>query len=208
MMLVDPPSSRCVPAAACTSTGGGRRRFAFTLVEVAIVVAILGVLAGVSIPVAMSAARKHAAESAPQVIAQAISRARDVARDMLRCVTVLTRSAGDAGGGQVIAAYLHDGPSCARDFVDANNPGANATTVAEFTIAADAVRTIRVLRPEATCLGLPPPVSCYEDAPNGRFVLRPDGTTDLPYRILLERPEGAVESFLIFPQTGTVRFER
>jgi hypothetical protein len=38
--------------------------------------------------------------------------------------------------------------------------------------------------------------------------LRADGTTDLPYRIRLTRPDNSVESFLVFPQTGTVRFER
>jgi prepilin-type N-terminal cleavage/methylation domain-containing protein len=184
------------------------RRAAFTLVEIAVVVAIVGVLAAISVPVTLSAARRHTIESSPQLIAQAISRGRDAARDMLRCVTVIASNTATAGSDQTIAAYLHDGPSCARDVIDANNPGANSTTVAEVTIAGDAVRSITVLRPTASCFGLPPPLSCYEPDPERRFVLRSDGTTDKPYRIRLERPNGAVESFLVFPQTGTVRHER
>jgi len=167
---------------------------------------MVGILAAVAIPVTLSASRKHAMESAPQLIAQTISRGRDAARDMLRCVTVLARPAAD--GGQVIGAYLHDGTLCTAAVVSASDPGANATTVAEVEIDPSAVRTISVLRPSPTCFGVPPPLSCYEPAPQGRFVLRADGTTDLPYRIRLERPDGGIESFLIFPQTGTVRFER
>jgi prepilin-type N-terminal cleavage/methylation domain-containing protein len=202
-----PPLRRRVRGSPWIAPAGGRSASsAFTLVEIIIVVAMVGILAAIAIPVTVSASRKHAMESAPQLIAQTISRGRDAARDMLRCVTVLSRPAPD--GGQVLGAYLHDGTACTNTVVNANDPGANATTVAEIAIDPSAVRTISFLRPSSTCFGVPPPLGCYEPAPQGRFVLRADGTTDLPYRIRLERPEGGIESFLIFPQTGTVRFER
>ena len=196
---------------AVPSSGAQSRRLAaraFTLVEVAVVAAIVGIVAAISIPVAVSTAKKHAAESAPQLVAQSISRGRDAARDMLRCVTVLVHGPRVAGGPHAIAAYLHDNSSCAADFVDASNPGANATTVAEVEVPADVVRGLSILRPASGCSGLPPPLSCYELEPTSRFVLRADGTTDKPYRIRLTRPDNSVEAFLVFPQTGTIRFER
>ena len=199
---LSPAPERLAPSSAAPS---GR---AFTLVEVAVVAAIVGIAAAISIPVVVSTAKKHASESAPQLVAQAISRGRDSARDMLRCVTVLVRGPLVADGPQTIAAYLHDSPSCAPDFVNANNPGVNATTIAEIAVAADAVRSLTILRPTSGCVGLPPPLSCYEIEPTARFVLRADGTTDKPYRIRLTRPDDSTESFLVFPQTGTIRFER
>jgi prepilin-type N-terminal cleavage/methylation domain-containing protein len=197
-----PAPRRAIPSSAA------RLVRAFTLVEVSVVAAIVGIAAAISIPVVVSTAKKHASESAPQLVAQAISRGRDSARDMLRCVTVLVRGPLIANGPQTIAAYLHDSPSCAPDFVNANNPGVNATTIAEVSIAADAVRSLSVLRPRSGCDGLPPPVSCYEIEPTARFILRADGTTDKPYRIRLTRPDDSTEFFLVFPQTGTIRFER
>ncbi len=197
-----PAPRRAVPSS------GARRGSGFTLVEVAVVAAIIGIVAAISIPVAVTAAKKHASESAPQVIASAISRGRDAARDMLRCVTVLVRGPQVTGGPRVIAAYLHDNASCAEDFVNANNPGANATTIAEVDVPGDVVTDLAVLRPTSGCTGLPPPASCYETVSTGRFILRADGTTDKPYRVRLTRPGGGVESFLVFPQTGTIRFER
>jgi hypothetical protein len=127
---------------------------------------------------------------------------------MLRCVTILVRGPQTTGGPQTVAAFLHDSASCAESFVDANNPGANATTVAEVEIPGDVVTALSVLRPAAGCVGLPPPVSCYESVATNRFVLSTDGTTDRPYRIRLTRPGGGVELFLVFPETGTIRFER
>ena len=205
-----PSSGACAARSAARSSRSSARLAAraFTLVEVAVVAAIVGIVAAIAIPVAVSTAKKHASESAPQLVAQAISRGRDAARDMLRCVTVLVRGPRVAGGPHTIAAYLHDTTSCATNFVDANNPGANATTVAEVDVAGDVVNSLAILRPGASCAGLPAPVSCYETEPTARFVLRADGTTDKPYRIRLTRPDNSVESFLVFSQTGTIRFER
>jgi type II secretory pathway pseudopilin PulG len=178
------------------------------LVEVAVVAAIVGVLAAVAIPVALTTARKHASQTTPQLVASALSRGRDAAREKLRCVTVLVREPAQAGGNRTVAAYLHDTSSCARDFVNASNPGANATTVAEVSLPADTARALTMLRPASGCVGTPGSVTCYEREPTDRFVLRPDGSTDLPYRIRLERVDGSVDSFFVFPQTGTIRLER
>ncbi len=173
------------------------------MAEIAIVVAIVGVLAAMTIPLAVNTVRKQAIENSPQVIAQTISRGRDAARDMLRCVTVLVRTEGS--GARTIGAYLHDTRSCAPDFIDVNDPGRNSVTVADITLAANVTRSLRILRPSASCHGTPPPENCYEEAALARFLLRPDGTTDTTYRIRLERSDGIVDSFLVFPETGTVR---
>jgi prepilin-type N-terminal cleavage/methylation domain-containing protein len=179
----------------------------FTLLEVTIAAVVAGIMAAVSVPVVLNAVQQKRAESGSSKVELAVNAGRDAARGSLRCVTVLAKLPYDANGTAGLAAYLHNSAACDEFFVDWEYPEGMATTVAQVRMHPSVVASVDVMTPTVGCNGTPPPLGCYTFNGGLRYLIKPDGTTDMPYRIHISRTDGSADDFVVQPATGTLRKE-
>jgi prepilin-type N-terminal cleavage/methylation domain-containing protein len=175
----------------------------FTLLEITIAAVVAGIMAAVSVPVVLNAIQQKRAESGSTKVELAVNNGRDAARASLRCVTVLAKLPFDANG----TAGLANSASCDPFFVDWEYPQGNSTTVSEVRMHPTVVSSVDVLVPPRACTGTPPPLGCYAFQRGLRYLIRPDGTTDEPYRVRINRTDGSADNFVVHPATGTLRKE-
>jgi len=181
----------------------------FTLLEVTIAAVVTGIMAAVSVPVVLNAVQQQRVEASSSKVELAVNKGRDAARASLRCVTVLGKLPYSANGTVGLAAYLHNNATCNVFDIDYDYPESNSTTVEMIRMHPSAVSAVEILKPNPVvdCSGTPPPVGCYTFAEGIRYLIQPDGTTDAPYRIKVNRTDGITDHFVVHAPTGTLRRE-
>lgn len=170
-----------------------------------VVVAIVGIAAAIAVPSIVAAVARQKREAQNEQVERAINQGRDIARERLQCVTVSTALPPQAGCTVGIGVVAHD---CSATNTDANADGVpddvapSAEVIGRFYYHGGASL---LTAPGAGCVGTPPPAGCYAAASTPSFHYEADGSTDAPYRVIVQQDDSTQAAFLIQHKTGTVR---
>lgn len=177
-----------------------RSRYAFTLVEVMIVVAIAGVMAALAVPSLVTANTIRKQQELEAQLEAGLRLARDTARTELRCVTVGTKTI--SAGVFELVGTSHMCPTGTAPYAPPYSDGSPAVSDHEL-FRVPAVGALNIF--EQTCA---PPSSCPATPSHtfgALYEVNPDGSLDHPYLVQLTHVGGDVRTWDIHSATGTVR---
>lgn len=178
-----------------------RSRYAFTLVEVMVVVAIVGVLAALAVPSLVSANTIRKQQELEQKLEANLNLARDAARTELRCVTVGIKTIGP--GVFELVGTSHNPPAATFPHAPPYANGVPTTPDHELFRTPVVGNALKIF--EQTCA---PPGDCPATPTHGfgeLFEVTPDGSLVQPYIVELTHKDGSVRTWDIHTATGTVR---